>query len=312
MMKMAMFPGLPPRLRSVVSVFLVIAAFSCTPAQTRDIALEIEIHARAVAPGEPVRIAVVSPAALSSLDGTFLGEEVFFTRTTDPAVDGGAPEIWSGWAMVGLDGQPGSAVVELRGRAADGREAVGTRMLTVEGRDFPTEELSVSSKYVSPPPEVQERLAAERKKLARIYRTRTALPPAQSAFVRPVDGDPTSIFGTRRVFNGEPRSPHPGLDLRAAEGTPVKSSGAGRVVLAQDLYYSGNTVIIDHGGGLYTLYAHLSAIGVAEDDEVVPGQIVGESGATGRVTGPHLHWGAKIGNRPFDPRALLEPALFKR
>ena len=130
--------------------------------------------------------------------------------------------------------------------------------------------------------------------------------------MRPVGGDPTSIFGTRRVFNGQPRSPHPGLDLRASEGTPVRSSGAGRVAIAQDLYYSGNTVIVDHGGGLYTLYAHLSSIDVAEDQEIGPGQIVGESGATGRVTGPHLHWGAKIGNRPFDPRALLEPVLFER
>ncbi len=128
--------------------------------------------------------------------------------------------------------------------------------------------------------------------------------------MRPVPGEPTSVFGTRRVFNGKPRSPHPGLDLRAQTGTGVRSSGAGRVVLAQELYYSGNTVIVDHGGGLFTLYAHLSEIGVGEGDEVQAGDPVGLSGATGRVTGPHLHWGAKIGNRPFDPTALLDAALF--
>jgi murein DD-endopeptidase MepM/ murein hydrolase activator NlpD len=112
------------------------------------------------------------------------------------------------------------------------------------------------------------------------------------------------------VYNGEPRSPHPGLDLRAASGTPVESSGAGHVCLAEDLYYSGNTVILDHGGGLFTVYAHLSRLLVSEGDAVEAGHILGLSGATGRVTGPHLHWGAKIGDRPFDPAALLDPRLF--
>jgi murein DD-endopeptidase MepM/ murein hydrolase activator NlpD len=311
-MRIRMFHG-PSRsgIRLAAGFLLVVAAFACSAAETPRVALEIEIYARAVAPGEPVRLAVVSPAALTSLTGTFRDDEVFFTRITDPATEGGTSERWSGWAMVGLDGKPGAAVIELQGRTADGREALGTRMLTVESKEFPTEGLSVSSKYVSPPAEVQERIAAERKKVAAIYRARTPLPPATEPFVRPVPGDPTSIFGTRRVFNGQPRSPHPGLDLRAAEGTPVKVSGAGRVVLAQDLYYSGNCVIVDHGGGLYTLYAHLSSIAVKEGQEVHPGQVVGDSGSTGRVTGPHLHWGAKIGSRPFDPRALLEPALFE-
>jgi murein DD-endopeptidase MepM/ murein hydrolase activator NlpD len=312
MMHIRMFHGQARSgVRLTTGLLLALVAFACTAAQTGRVALEIEVHARAVAPGEPVRLAVVSPAALASLDGTFRDDAVFFTRTTDPAIERKTSERWSGWAMIALDGEPGTAVIELRGLTADGREAVGTRMLTVESREFPTEELSVSSKYVSPPPEVQERIAAERRKLAAIYRTRTPLPPATEPFVRPVPGDPTSIFGTRRVFNGQPRSPHPGLDLRAAEGTQVQVSGAGQVVLAQDLYYSGNCVIVDHGGGLYTLYAHLSSIGVEEGQKVEPGQVVGESGATGRVTGPHLHWGAKIGSRPFDPRALLEPALFE-
>ena len=104
--------------------------------------------------------------------------------------------------------------------------------------------------------------------------------------------------------------PHPGLDLRAATGTPILSSGAGRVVLAQDLYYSGNTVIVDHGSGLFTIYAHLSAIEVRESQEIAPGVQLGLAGATGRVTGPHLHWGAKIGDRPFDPTALLSAELY--
>ena len=135
--------------------------------------------------------------------------------------------------------------------------------------------------------------------------------PLAERFVRPVPGQPTSVFGTRRVFNGQARDPHPGLDLRAASGTDVVASGPGRVVLAQDLYYSGNTVIVDHGGGLFTLYAHLSSIGVENGANVEAGQSLGASGATGRVTGPHLHWGAKIGAIPFNPTALLDDRLFR-
>ena len=131
-----------------------------------------------------------------------------------------------------------------------------------------------------------------------------------SPFVRPVPGDPTSEFGTRRIFNGEPRAPHPGIDLHAASGTPVLVAGPGRVALAEDLYYSGGTVIVDHGGGLFTVYAHLSKIDTKEGASVKAGDAVGLSGATGRVTGPHLHWGARVGQAIFDPRALLDPRLF--
>jgi murein DD-endopeptidase MepM/ murein hydrolase activator NlpD len=136
------------------------------------------------------------------------------------------------------------------------------------------------------------------------------MPPPKEPFVRPVPGEPTSRFGTRRLFNGEPRSPHPGIDLRAAAGATVAAAGGGRVVLADELYYSGNLVILDHGGGLFTLYAHLSRIDVREGQSVRRGERLGLAGATGRVTGPHLHWGAKVGDREFDPTALLDPALF--
>jgi murein DD-endopeptidase MepM/ murein hydrolase activator NlpD len=125
-----------------------------------------------------------------------------------------------------------------------------------------------------------------------------------------VDGEPTSPFGARRIFNDKPRDPHPGIDLRAPTGTVVRSSGRGRVALAGDLYYSGGTVIVDHGGGLFTVYAHLSRIDAREGAPVDAGTVLGLSGATGRVTGPHLHWGAKIGNLPCDPRALVDPALW--
>lgn len=269
--------------------------------------LDIRIMARETAPGEPVRIVVASESGLSSVEGTFLEQALHFS----PAAKTAEGALWTAWAVIGLDHDPGLEVVRLTAVTSDGKVVPGTHAVTIGEKAFPEELLQVAPKYVKPPEEVQERLRREREKLSAIYASRGPEIRVDGSFVRPVPGSPTSTYGTRRLFNNVPKSPHPGLDLRASTGTPVKSSGPGTVALAEDLYYSGLTVIIDHGGGLVTLYAHLSRIDVEPGDSVQTGEIVGLSGATGRVTGPHLHWGAKVGNRHFDPMALLDPALFK-
>ena len=290
--------------RLLLLPLLVAAAL---PAAAGDLALTVRVQARAVAPGEPVRVEVFAAEPLDSLEAELLGHRFHMVRGGSTAEG----QRWAGWAMVGLDEEPGVTSLELRGRTGSGRAAVGSLAVTVEPREFPEERLTVASKYVEPPKETQERLARERARLKEIYASRREVLPAGEAFVRPVPGEPSAAFGTRRFFNDKPRSPHGGVDLRAATGTEVRASGAGLVVLSADLYYSGNLVILDHGGGLFTLYAHLSELLVKEGQEVAAGDVVGLSGATGRVTGPHLHWGAKIGNRPFDPQALLDPALFE-
>jgi murein DD-endopeptidase MepM/ murein hydrolase activator NlpD len=275
--------------------------------------VEIEVRAREVAPGEPLRVVVRANEALAELQGLFLGEPIFLIRSdpSDPGEQSNEREAWIGWSMVSLDQSPGTEGIEVTGTTARGRAVAGSLAVTIKNKEFPREELDVAPRYVSPPKEIEERLTRERERLAAIYRLRRPGPAFDQPFVRPVPGGPTSVFGMRRIYNGEPRSPHPGLDLRAASGSVVAASGAGRVVLAADLYYSGNTVILDHGGGLFTLYAHLSEIEVHEGDAALAGERLGLSGATGRVTGPHLHWGAKIGKQPFDPTALLDPALFR-
>jgi murein DD-endopeptidase MepM/ murein hydrolase activator NlpD len=293
------------RLRCALAI-VILTSSAAAAATSGTNELKIAVRARAIAPGEPVRLIVDSAQPLTSLEGEFLEQAVYMERTVSPE----GKERWTGWGMVGLNETARATTVEVRGVSVSGGEIAGTYRVEIEPRDFPEERLDVESKYVEPPPEVQSRLTREREKLSRVYANRDALRTEDGPFVRPVPGEPTSIFGTRRIFNGKPRSPHPGLDLRAAEGTEVRASGPGKVVIAQDLYYSGNIVILDHGGGLFTLYAHLSELRVAEGDAIAAGQTIGLSGSTGRVTGPHLHWGAKIGNHPFDPRALLDPALF--
>src|SRR5439155_9005000 len=122
---------------------------------------------------------------------------------------------------------------------------------------------------------------------------------------RPVAEPANSAFGTRSVFNGKPRNAHSGADFLSPAGTPIHAPNAGRIAVARSLYFSGNTVIIDHGLGLFSLLAHLSAIDVREGDQVEAGQVLGRVGATGRVTGPHLHWAVRAGDARVDPLALL-------
>ncbi len=282
----------------------VAGLFSACSGVAASAPLAISVRARAVAPGEPLRIVACAAQPLARLSGRFGEEPLAFAPSS---ADGGC---WSAWAIVPLDAEQGLRALELQGITASGIEARGTRAVRIEPREFPVEELKVAPRYVTPPPEVARRLEEERRLLQEIYGRRSPW-SAPGPFARPVRGEPTSVFGTRRVFNGEPRAPHPGLDLRVAEGTPVHAAGEGEVALARELYYSGNTVILDHGGGLFTVYAHLSRIEVREGRRVAQGARLGLSGATGRVTGPHLHWGAKIGEGPFDPTALLDPALFE-
>jgi len=124
------------------------------------------------------------------------------------------------------------------------------------------------------------------------------------AFVRPAEGALGSAFGLRRVFNGKPKSPHAGVDIKAPSGAGVFAANSGKVVLARDLFFTGNTVVIDHGLGLYTVYAHLSKIDVEEGSAVARAAQIGVVGATGRVTGPHLHFGVKLTGARVDPATL--------
>lgn len=301
----------PPGTRAPLPLFLAALLALATGARGADAppSLTVAVRARAIAPGEPLHVIAHGPADLTRLSGSFLGRTLQFERRD--GASGGGRSAWEGWTLVPLDAAPGPATIELLGEERSGRIVRGVLAVEVADKEFPVERLRVARRFVEPAPEVARRLARERARLAKIYRRRTPGLRPSGPFRRPVPGRPTSIFGTRRLFNGQPRDPHPGLDLEAAPGTPVHASGDGVVVLAAELYYSGNTVIVDHGEGLFTIYAHLSRIAVREGDRVRAGEVVGASGATGRVTGPHLHWGAKIGDEPFDPRALLDPVLFR-
>jgi len=215
--------------------------------------------------------------------------------------DGHAEPLWKkGGALHGLLGidlekKPGEYEWKVTWPGADGVELSCGMTVTVHAGKFPTEHLTVENQYVQPDPEQQKRAEEDSKKLRAIYDTVTPERLWDGKFQWPLKDVTTGgNFGRRRVLNGEARSPHSGVDFPAAAGTPVFASQGGKVVLAEELYYSGNTVVIDHGYGIYTLYCHFSKIEATVGDMVKAGTEIGLVGATGRVTGPHLHWGLTI------------------
>jgi murein DD-endopeptidase MepM/ murein hydrolase activator NlpD len=178
--------------------------------------------------------------------------------------------------------------------------------LTVAARKFPVQRLTVPPGMADPDPETERRAEAEGRHLQMLYRTISPERLWRGPFVRPVAGtEAPSGFGARRVINGKPRAPHGGADYSVARGTPVVAANAGRVALVAEYFFPGRLVAVDHGLGLHTLYFHLDTVAVAEGDRVDRGQTLGTVGATGRATGPHLHFGAQLGGARVDPATLL-------
>jgi len=205
-------------------------------------------------------------------------------------------------ALVGIDLDVVPGTYEITARSAGG---VATRTLRVTSRNFAVRKLTVNPDFVNPPRELQTRIAEEARLLERAYAAVTPDPLWAQPFRRPVPHQANSRFGTRSIFNGELRSPHGGTDFLSPSGTPVHAPNDGRVAVARDLYFAGRSVLIDHGAGVFSQLAHLSRIDVREGETVRAGQVVGLVGATGRVTGAHLHWAVRVAGARVDALSLL-------
>jgi hypothetical protein len=215
-----------------------------------------------------------------------------------------------GWFRA-IGGVPLGAVKRLTARIVIERPGGAldtlTRRLPVGPRRTGSERLRTDPRFLQPPESLLPRIQAERVLVREIKRHAHDAPRLwQAAFVRPRPGPITSGFGTARIFNGRLHNRHLGVDFDGAVGDPVLATNRGVVAYAGALYYSGTTIFIDHGAGLLTAYLHLSSVLVAVGDTVAPGQLIGRVGASGRVTGPHLHWLADYGNVSVDPTDLLK------
>jgi murein DD-endopeptidase MepM/ murein hydrolase activator NlpD len=256
--------------------------------------LRVTAADRSLQPGEVVVLTIVAPDSPSELR----------VRAFDRAAPAFRVTATSWGALVGidLDTKPGTYSVAIDATPGDEHT---TYSLRVRPKHFATRTLTVDEAFVNPPASEQPRIEREAAELHRIYQRPDHHKLWDGPFVRPVPGAATSVFGTRSIFNGQPRNPHGGADFLSPAGTSIHAPNAGRIVLARDQYFSGNTILIDHGLGVFSMLAHLSAFDVREGDMVQAGQVVGRVGATGRVTGPHLHWAVRIADARVDPLAVL-------
>lgn len=213
--------------------------------------------------------------------------------------------IYCGLVGIPISSTPQKAVIELEWTDSGGRQQITRIPLQIIEGNYKKEALKVAPKHVSPSPKNLQRIKAEKKEIRRIYTSSSDIRLWYGNFIKPVTSNTTSVFGTQRLFNGELQSYHRGTDLRAKTGTPIYVSNSGIVRLAKNLFYSGNIVIVDHGKGIFTNYAHLSKIKVRVGQHVARGDQIGLSGATGRVSGPHLHWGVKINGSYVDPLQFM-------
>jgi murein DD-endopeptidase MepM/ murein hydrolase activator NlpD len=229
-------------------------------------------------------------------------------------------------AMIKLDGHPvpldpegrfllgfsreAKESAELTIRLPDGK--METKQLKITPRDWQIQRIDgLPEKQVTPDPKTLERIKRENQLIVAARGKSVAQSLYLSGFIKPVEGVVSGVFGSQRILNGQPRAAHSGVDIAAVTGTPVLAAADGVVILAQpDLFYTGQTIMLDHGLGLNSVYAHLSAITVKLGQKIKRGEVIGKVGASGRATGPHLHWGLAWGEVRLDPERAL--AVFSK
>jgi murein DD-endopeptidase MepM/ murein hydrolase activator NlpD len=269
--------------------------------------------------GNPTAVASLSAAKVANGQVTVLEVDL---RDEDPAVSGLKARfnqndialfqhplkpagVYCGLIGIPIGSPPQKTVVQLEWMdSSHHRQAVSVPLRIVEG-SYKKEILQVAPQHVKPSPKNLERIKAEKKEIRSIYASSSDTRLWYGHFIKPLTSDITSVFGTQRLFNGALQSYHRGTDFRAKVGTPISASNFGIVRLAKNLFYSGNIVIVDHGKGIFTNYAHLSKINVRAGQQIARDDQIGLSGATGRVSGPHLHWGVKINGAYVDPLQFL-------
>jgi len=251
--------------------------------------------------GSLLLVELKSARALTEVKGDWGGRSVPFWQ------EDGREATQAGLLGIDLEKAPGSYELKVTAQNAAGGKVVCSAKIAVRAGKFATERLQVGKQFVEPNPEQIKRADEERQRLREIFDQVTPERLWNGKFRVPLDGVTSgSNFGKRRILNGNPGSPHGGADLPGAAGTPVHAAQRGRVVLADELFFAGNTVVLDHGLGIYTFYGHLSEISARVGDLLEAGEVLGKVGATGRVTGPHLHWGLTVVRARVNPLQVVK------
>lgn len=258
--------------------------------------LQTVLSAETGGPGDIVRLDITCSCEATGTSATIFGRPIHLARVGDR---------WQGLVGIDLDVKPGTYPIDVAVTPAGSAAIASAQTLTVIDKKYPVRRLRVAPNFVDPPASELTRIQQDAAALQTIFEAAGTPRQWQGAFQAPVSDPPNSSFGARSIYNGQPRSPHSGTDFSAKAGTPVTAPASGQVALARPLYFTGNTVVLDHGLGLYSLLAHLQEIGVKEGDHITRGDVVGLVGGTGRVTAPHLHWSVRLNNARVDPLSVL-------
>jgi murein DD-endopeptidase MepM/ murein hydrolase activator NlpD len=260
--------------------------------------LRIESFPKVARQGDVCLVRTSGQASLKSIHGEFQGERFPIAFNNETGTYEG---------LIGIDMSTSPATYEIKVIAtdADNRVYSSALSLRVEKVEFGTQALSLPPDMVDLDAKTLERVNQEARKLQALFQISRDERLWEGVFIRPVKGEISTGFGLNRIINGQQRSQHTGVDLRAEKGTPVLACNHGVVVLVDELFFTGKSVLLDHGGGLYSMYFHLSEALVKEGNLVRTGAILGRVGSTGRSTGPHLHWGIRLNGARVDPFALL-------
>ena len=279
--------------------FVILASVSLGQAGETSAITSVSWTPQRLQSGSVCLFTVVLTADATALSGKWMGHDVYFAKAR-------GRNAWYALGGVDVEAKPGIHDLHLQATMPDGKSVIAVRNIQVQRAAYKTERLRVPHNYVEPDAAVLHIIAAD--KVAKDQAFARESPAAQWSgdFQPPVKSEVSETFGIRRTFNGKLASVHRGLDYHAKPGTPVLASNSGEVLLARGLFYEGNCVAIDHGQGFVTLYMHLSKIEVSEGDKVRKGQEIGLSGATGRVTGPHLHMAVRWDGAYVDPAKLFQ------
>lgn len=275
------------KLKVLFSALLILLLGSCA---TTD--YTVNLNDSTLAQGGLTLFHVKDAPKKGDLSASFTGGEVFLVKDEKGT-----------WGIIAIDleAEPGSYELSFK----RGKKTVQTQV-KIESEDYGSESLKLPSGMVKLSSSDLERVGKEFAILNKVWSTSNAKPLWKGAFIMPIEGRLSASFGVRRTMNDKPKSPHSGMDIAAPAGTPVKAANSGKVAFIGDFYFNGKFVVIDHGLGVFTVYAHLSKILVKTGEEVENGETIGKVGSTGRSTGPHLHFGVKVGSVRVSPTELFE------
>lgn len=284
---------IPPLYKICISLLLILSSY--TPLFAKD----DEQALIKVVQGDAFFFELEEREEVATIKGSLLGRMIPFFKYKEGNLFG---------ALIGIDigDEPKTHSLRVEIQRKDGQPLNKTYRIKVIPAKFKTEELTLPKETVELDDESLKRVAIEKKRTAEIFSHVTGERFWKGNFMMPAEGRLVENFGSRRRLNGQPRSPHTGVDIVAPTGTEIHASNEGIVVLVDDQFFGGKSIFIDHGLGVYTFYSHLSEVNVSIGDKIKRGDLIGRVGSTGRATGPHLHWGMKINGARVNPLSVTK------